>query len=241
MCIRFVSNGDELLTGFNFDIDLAVWDHRVFMDGDRFFIGIRRPDGLYHSYHGLNRNGNAGTLLYVHGNPAGAYADGPDCLTIADLTESFVKGEITLDEALALAQTRRIVYAPDATMQALLSDGRGRALIVEPGIGYRMEWAPLSLIANGSCLDPESTRPFAVPGDDRCERAQRLLSGRGRGLTAEGALEVLRAVRQEGSWATRVSFVFAPQRGTVLYVLNHRFDEVSKHEFEARRAPGVMI
>lgn len=234
MCIRFVLNGDEMLTGFNFDIDLGVWNHRILLDEDRFAIGIRRPDGLYHCYHGVNRNGNAGTLLYVHGSPAGAFADVPGCLTIADLTERFVKGEISLDEALRAVQTKRIVYAPDATMQALLSDARGRALTVEPGVGYRMEWAPLSLLANGSCLDPESTRPFAVPGDDRYERAQRLLSGRGRGFTASDALEAIREVRQEGEWATRVSFVYAPGRNTVYYVLNNRFDEVSKHEFAAR-------
>ncbi len=66
MCIRFVVNNDDLITGFNFDIDLAVWTHRVILEKDRFSIGILRPDGTYHSYHGVNWNGNAATLLYVH-------------------------------------------------------------------------------------------------------------------------------------------------------------------------------
>ena len=66
MCIRFVVNNDDLITGFNFDIDLTVWNHRVILEKDLFFIGILRPDGVYHSYHGVNRNGNAATLLYVH-------------------------------------------------------------------------------------------------------------------------------------------------------------------------------
>lgn len=77
MCTRFVYRGDDMITGFNFDIDLAVWNHQVIEEKDRFYIGILRPDGIRHSYHGVNRNGNVGTLLYVHGNPAGAYQTPP--------------------------------------------------------------------------------------------------------------------------------------------------------------------
>ena len=71
MCTRFVYRGDDTITGFNFEIDLAVWDHKIIAEKDRFYIGILRPDGVRHSYHGVNRNGNVGTLLYVHGNPEG--------------------------------------------------------------------------------------------------------------------------------------------------------------------------
>lgn len=58
MCTRFVYNGNDMITGFNFDIDLAVWKHKVIKEKERFYIGILRPDGTYHSYHGINRNGN---------------------------------------------------------------------------------------------------------------------------------------------------------------------------------------
>ena len=62
MCTRFVFRGRNIITGFNFDIDLSVWTHKVMKEKERFYIGILRPDGTYHSYHGVNRNGNAGTL-----------------------------------------------------------------------------------------------------------------------------------------------------------------------------------
>ena len=78
MCTRFVYHGNDMITGFNFDIDLSVWKHKVIMDEERFYIGILRPDGTYHSYHGVNKNGNVGTLLYVHGNPGGEYQASPD-------------------------------------------------------------------------------------------------------------------------------------------------------------------
>ena len=50
MCTRFVYRGDDMITGFNFDIDLTVWDHKIIKEKDRFYIGILRPDGNYHCY-----------------------------------------------------------------------------------------------------------------------------------------------------------------------------------------------
>ena len=86
MCTRFVYRGNNVITGFNFDIDLSVWKHKVIVEEERFFIGILRPDGVYHSYHGVNRNGNVGTLLYVHGNHDARYQDDPPlgCICIED-------------------------------------------------------------------------------------------------------------------------------------------------------------
>lgn len=84
MCTRFVYRGNDVITGFNFDIDPAVWNHRIIEEKDCFYIGILRPDGVRHSYHGVHRNGNAGTLLYVHGSPAGVWECGSGCLTGRD-------------------------------------------------------------------------------------------------------------------------------------------------------------
>ena len=47
MCTLFVYNGNDMITGFNFDIDLAVWKHKVIKEKERFYIGILRPDGTY--------------------------------------------------------------------------------------------------------------------------------------------------------------------------------------------------
>ena len=100
MCTRFVYNGDKTIVGFNFDIDLSVWTHTVIAEKDRFFIGIKMPDNRYHSFHGINRNGNVGTLLYVNGNKNGEYCDGEGYITVADLTESYIRGEILFEDAL---------------------------------------------------------------------------------------------------------------------------------------------
>lgn len=231
MCTRFVCNGKDTVTGFNFEIDLAVWNHKIIREKDRFYIGIKMPDGIYHSFHGVHRNGNVGTLLYVHGNEAGSYGEGPNCRTIAELTEQFVRGELTYDEALRVVQTEKIVYAPDSTMQAMLSDKDGRVLIVEPGIGYREEKKRWSLMTNYSVLEPETTRPFLVPGDDRYERAQHLLESCGGDVSGPQACSILREVRQEGIWATRVSFVYAVKEQKVYYVVNNEFEDVIEYSF----------
>ena len=231
MCTRFVYRGSDIITGFNFDIDLSVWTHKVIKEKERFHIGILRPDGVYQSYHGVNHNGNAGTLLYVHGNPAGAYQDGGNCMTIADLTEQFIKAQISFDEVLRIVRSKKIVYAPDATMQAMLSDVCGRTLVIEPGIGYKEEQSKYSLITNYSLLSPESTRDFVVPGDDRYERALRLLDSCKNEFSVSDAFALLHTVRQEGAWATRVSFVYSVNERTVYYAENHHFEHIKRFTF----------
>ena len=231
MCTRFVYRGSDIITGFNFDIDLSVWTHKVMKEKERFYIGILGPDGTYHSYHGVNQNGNVGSLLYVHGNSAGAYQDDGNYMTIADLTEQFIKAQISFDEVLQIVKSKKIVYASDSTMQAMLSDVYGRTLVIEPGIGYREEQSTYSLITNYSLMKPESTRDFIVPGDDRYERALQLLDSCKNEFSVSDAFTLLHAVRQEGAWATRVSFVYSVNERTVYYAENNHFEHIKKFTF----------
>lgn len=232
MCTRFVFRGEDVLTGFNFDIDLKMWDHRLLFDGQRFYIGILQPDGKRHGYHGVNANGNVGTLLYVHGNAAGVYCEDMNCMTIAELTEAFISGRFSYEEVRALLERKMVLYAPDATMQAMLSDVRGRTLIIEPGIGWREECnTPFSLITNYSVIAPKSTAPYVVPGDDRYERAREMLEQYDVAFGVKDAFQVLSAVQQEEPWATRVSFVYSVQKQTVYYCENRDFVNVKKVVF----------
>lgn len=231
MCTRFVYNGDDTITGFNFEIDLSVWSHKVIPERDRFFIGIRAADGGYHSYHGVNSSGSAATLLYVHGNDKATFSPNEGCVNVATLNEEFIKGRISFDEAVRTVETKRIVYAPDATMQTLLSCKDGRTLIVEPGIGYRNERKRYSLITNYSVLRPESTSPYIVEGDDRYERTKALLEAADPDFSVKDAFAVLKAVSQEGIWATRVSFVYSAKQNRVYYVENNNFSDVMEWSF----------
>ena len=231
MCTRFVYNGKETIVGFNFDIDLSEWEHTVIAEKDRFFIGIKMSDNKYHSFHGINRNGNVGTLLYVHGNDNAQFCGNESCYTIADLTENFIKGNLSFDDSLEIVKKKKITYAPDTTMQAMFSDRTGRVLIIEPGIGYRLEKEKYSLITNYSILKPELTNPYVLSGDNRYEKAKDLLQGYGENFSISNAFDVLRSVRQEGLWATRVSFVYSITKNKVYYVLNNDFKNIAEYQF----------
>lgn len=199
MCTRFVYNGKDTITGFNFDIDLSVWDHKIIKEKDRFYIGIKMPDNRYHSFHGVHRNGNTGTLLYVHGNPRGRYVEGNSSYTIADLTENYIRGILSFDEVLHILQEQK----------------------------------QYSLITNYSVLKPESTRPYIVPGDDRYERAQAQLEKQKETFSVSDAFHILKSVRQEGLWATRVTFVYSVMEKKIYYVLNNDFEEMSEYSFDS--------
>ncbi len=231
MCTRFIYNGSDIITAFNFDIDTHVWKHKVFKDKSRFYIGIMRPDGLYHSYHGVNKNGNAGTLLYVHGNKQGEYEGSDHCIKISDLTEKFINAELSLDGVLDVLKSKKVVYAEDATMQAMLTDISGRALIIEPGIGYRLEYNRYSLITNYSLLDPKSTEEFILPGDDRYKKTQLQLEKADKYFSTANAFKILNSVSQKGIWATRVSFAYSVNEQAVYYTENNEFDIIKKISF----------
>ncbi|WP_099203424.1 conjugal transfer protein [Miniphocaeibacter massiliensis] len=231
MCTRFVYNGDDLITGFNFEIDLDDYTHKIIKEKDIFYIGIKMPDGLYHSYHGVNINGNVGTLLYVHGNENAKYSNCENCVTIADLVEKFIKNEISFDDAVKIVDTQKIVYYKESTMQAILSDKNGRVLIIEPGIGYRVEENKYSIVTNYSILQPESTKDYINENDNRYELGKTYLEKSNKNFSIKDGLNLLKNISVNEGWATRVSFVYSKNKNTVYYVENNKFQEILKHEF----------
>lgn len=118
-------------------------------------------------------------------------------------------------------------------MQAMLSDRYGRVLLIEPGIGYRLEQKRYSLMTNYSVLNPESTRHYIVPGDDRYERAQAQFEKQKETFSVSDAFHILKSVKQEGLWATRVTFVYSVREKKVYYVLNNDFEEISEYSFDS--------
>ena len=130
-----------------------------------------------------------------------------------------------------IVKKKKIIYAPDATMQAMLSDKKGRVLIIEPGIGYRYEQENFSLITNYSILKPDITKPYIVSGDTRYEVAKELLAGYDKDFSVNDAFKVLKSVSQKDLWATRVSFVYSTEKNKVYYVLNNDFSNVFEFQF----------
>ena len=84
------------------------------------------------------------------------------------------------------------------------------------------------MITNYSILNPEITRPYIVSGDGRFERAKEQLEKQNDNFSVKDAFKILESVRQEGIWATRVSFVYSVKAHKVFYVLDNRFGEVKE-------------
>ena len=121
------------------------------------------------------------------------------------------------------------------------SDKYGRVLIIEPGLGYRLEQAQYSLITNYSVLRPEITKPYIVSGDDRFERADEQLKRCGDNFSVVEAFRILKSVKQEGIWATRVSFVYSVSENNVYYVLNNDFEHILEYQFQKSRGRSGIL
>ena len=99
------------------------------------------------------------------------------------------------------------------------------------GSGTGKNRKDIPLATNYSLLKPEIDIRI-VEGDDRYERALQLLEGCGNDFSVSNAFTVLRAVRQEGIWATRVSFVYSANEQTVYYAENNHFENIKKFTFQ---------
>ena len=98
MCTRFTYNGRDVISGFDFDIDLERWEHRVFYKKDMFYIGIR-VRGRFQPIHGVNANGCVSTLLYVPENEGGKYRRSRGCYRIDLLSERVIRGALSFEDA----------------------------------------------------------------------------------------------------------------------------------------------
>lgn len=232
MCTAFVKRGDDVVFGYNLDLAEGAWDYRVYPKDDLFYIGIKVGSTVY-KVHGVNRNGNFGNLPYMNAPGKGVYRRGKNVHRLDLLVDAYISGKRTFDEVLGIVREKDIVNVPNASMHSLLSDGRGRMLLVEPGLGYREISDGFAVVSNFSLLDPPSDFSPVWYGKDRYDTATAMLEKSGRGFSVSDGLELLHAARQEGEWATRVSFVYSRNENAVYYVQNNDFATVTRHAFRA--------
>lgn len=151
MCTAFVRKGNDVIVGFNMDINIGAFEYKVFKEKDMFYIGVimnnelELPEGMKLPYSIDSKNG----VCKVHGVSS--------------------KGNF------------------------------GNML------GYY--------------------------GKDRYDIAMHFLRNSDDDFQVEDGLKILKATKQEGNWATRVSFVYSNNENAVYYCLEGDFEHVSKHQF----------
>lgn len=227
MCTAIAFKGDDLLYGFNFDVDPAVWPFTVRKNKNLFAVGIAAGKTTY-LVHGINRCGSFGNVPYMNGDAVPVPHRGLRA-RIDLMSDRYVRGRYSLADVEDILRTKTLYGIPAAPMHSLIGNGDGQMLIVEPGLGYRRVDENYAVLTNFPVLTalPDYSNPFY--GKDRYDKAVSVLSSARPDFSAEDALQLLYDVRQEGQWATRVTFVWSRNRNAVYYYLNGNIGQAECH------------
>lgn len=229
MCTAIAHKGKDLLYGFNLDIDPAVWHYAVYKSSSLFAVGITVGKTTYY-VHGVNKNGCFGNVPYMNGERL-APPRGMGRARIDLISDRYLRGKYSFETVEKLLCTKAIVNPPAATMHSLIGSGAGELLIVEPGYGWKRVDGPFAVLANFPVLTtlPDYSAPFY--GKERYDRACSVLREAGEDFSTADALRLLYETRQEGQWATRVSFVYSRNENAVYYFPDGDISRRSRHTF----------
>lgn len=229
MCTAIAKKGNDLIYGYNLDIDPEVWKFRIYKTKKLFTVGITVGKTVYYT-HGVNESGQFGNVPYMNGErfeiPKGAKRERIDLMT-----DRYIRGRYSFGDVERIAREKTLVSIPAATMHSLVGSGQGEFLIAEPGYGCKRVKEDYAVITNFPVLTQleDYSNPFY--GKERYDTARAVLSGSGENFSAADALELLYEVRQEGRWGTRVSFVYSRSENSVYYFLDGDNGDIRVHRF----------
>lgn len=230
MCTAIAYKGNDLIYGFNLDIDPAVWNFSVRKTRSLFAIGIT-VGKTTHYVHGVNSLGHFSNVPYMNGErfsaPRGVRKERIDLLS-----DRYLRGLYTFENVENIIRTKAVCSIPAATMHSLVGNEKGDFLIIEPGLGAKKVEENFAALTNFPVLTqlPDYMNPFY--GKDRYDRAYAVLSKAGAEFSAADALELLHETRQEGQWGTKVTFVYSANANSVTYYLNGDIAHAEVHGFE---------
>lgn len=157
------------------------------------------------------------------------------------LIDDYISGKCCFDDLIKTANEREIVRLPkgsidisDLAFHSLIADGKGNIMILEPGNGHSIIKEKYAVLTNFSMLELPadfSQDKFKYYGKDRYDIAMGLLRESNDNFSVEDGLKILKSVKQEGNWATRVSFVYSNNENAVYYCLEGNFEHINRHQF----------
>lgn len=229
MCTAIAFKGNDLLYGFNLDIDPETWNFAIFKTKQLFAVGITVGKTVYYT-HGVTKDDRFGNVPYMNGAvfpvPHGAKRERIDLMT-----DRYLRGKYSYEDILQILRTKTVVNVPAATMHSLIGDPQGEILIVEPGYGHRAVTEHYAVLTNFPVLTrlQDTSNPFY--GIDRYEKAAAVLQHSPPEFSVTEALRLLDSVKAEGKWGTRVSFVYSRNEQAVYYFLNGDSTDIRIHRF----------
>lgn len=230
MCTGFIYKGEDLIYGFNLDIDPNVWSYKIYKNKKYFTVGITVGSTTYFT-HGVNSNGNFGNLPYMNGKefmcPKGCKKQRIDLLI-----DKYIRGKIFYEEILNIISTKTLVNIKATTMHSLIGDRDGNILLLEPGYGTKIIEENFGVITNFPILTKLENYNNSFYGKDRYDIVTKVLSKASKNFSINDALELLERVKQEGQWATRISIVYSKNNNAVYYCEDNKFKEIFTFKFE---------
>ena len=230
MCTAIAYKGkDDILYGFNMDLDPAVWKYSVHKTGNLFAVGITVGSTTYY-VHGVNKNGNFSNTPYMNGEVF-TVEKGLGRERIDLMSDRYIRAKYSFSDIENILDTKSVVGIPSATMHSLIGNKDGDFLIVEPGYGHVKVQGNYAVLSNFPVL--ANLKDFSNPfyGKDRYDKALSMLKDR-RSLSVSDMLGILDSVRQTGKWGTRVSFVYSSKDNAVSYFLNGDISTLQVHHFQ---------
>jgi hypothetical protein len=256
MCTALIHRGKDVIFGFNMDISMGALDFDLYATEQCFFIGCpadtegfpgeipsfyRVADGV-RKCHGVNSRGMFAACLNNMNCHKAPFRLAEDACSLDQVVDDVLSGQRTLEDVRRFAEEKEIttlpagaVDVPHPGFHSLMGDREGHIMVLEPGNGYAMIREKYAVMSNFPLLHlPEDLKDETAGfyGRDRYDTAVRMLQQAGDRLSPEKALEILDAVKQTGTWATRVSFVYSCNEKTVRYCREGDFNNIRMHRFQ---------
>ena len=229
MCTGFIKKGNDIVFGYNLDIDPNVWNYGLYKTKDYFTVGIKVGSTLYFT-HGVNKEGNFSNLPYMNGDES-LNKPTSNKERIDLLTDRYIRNKFSYQDIEEIIKTKSIVNVKNGSMHSLIGDKEGHILLIEPGYGYKQIEGNYGIVTNFPLLTEldDYSNPFY--GKDRYDIADEILKNSTDDFSAKDGLRLLQAVKQEGKWGTRISFVYSHNEHTVYYCLDGDFENIEMHRF----------
>ena len=252
MCTGFVRKGKDIITGFNFDMNIGGMDYCPVIEKDRVFLGMRfspeilemmpaavRPKNGIRLIQGVSTGGHVGgQLMNLNFSKVPAVFE-PEMLTIDLLTDMFVTNRFSGSQLVKLLEKKQVCNIPgnsgtSVALHSLMVDPEGNIVFVEPGNGYAVIRERYFTVTNFSILEPPmdlNEEQFGFYGVDRYRKSLNILKNNTDDFTVSDGLKLLNEVKQTGEWGTRFSFVYSRNEDSVYYCTEGQFDCVKVHRF----------
>ncbi len=242
MCTAFVRRGNDVISGFNMDINPEALMYEVYAEDDGFYVGMQVPDtNLKVRIHGVNRNGNFANQLNNMDFHKAPYREGEDAVSLDRLIHAYLSGVLSFDALKETAEKKEItqmatgiVDIPTIAFHSLITDSNGRIMMLEPGNGFSLITEKYAALSNFSMMElPKdfTESKYGYYGKDRYDTAMDYLRNSSDDFSVEDGLQILESVKQTGRWATKVSFVYSRNENAVYFCQDGQFDRIKKHKF----------